>query len=349
MNTKPYRHLELAKRVERSHTTGVRFLHSLRSVGMTFIIFISLFFSQTVFVHAQSSITAIPPRLILSTDPGKTLTAELKVRNDSDVSQIYTVTVDDFVVVDTIGTPIPVSSSVNSRWSLKNWITAPKTVPVDAKGTQIVRITVRVPVSALAGGHYAMITYMPNGDIKPGELKKTASLIGQRVGSLIYVTVSGDITENASIIKFTTPKFLEQGPVEFTGTIENISDIHINPKGSITISNPLNSKVAELPLEAGNIFPETIRDFSSTWNNKWGWGRYKADLNLAYGTTGALLSATIFFWLFPIRLVIYSLIAIISVLLVVVLLGKRSKKHQEVLEKEVAELKRELETLEEKK
>lgn len=320
------------------------------TLSSIFILFLLVILAQAGIhpVLADSIITAIPPRLVLQGDPGKTLTAELKVRNDSEVSQIYTVAVDDFIVVDKIGTPIPVSSAVSSRWSLKNWITAPQFVPVDAKATQIIRVTIKIPVGALPGGHYAMLTYMPGGDIKPGELKKTASIIGQRVGTLFYVTVSGKVTENATLTSFTVPKFLEKGPVDFAGSIENLSDIHISPKGSITISNPLNMKVAELPIDTGNIFPETVRDFTASWDQKLGWGRYKAEIHLAYGNTGGLLSGTIFFWLFPIRLVIISLIALISVLTIIILLNKRSKKHQEELEKEVRELKQELEQIENK-
>ena len=311
--------------------------------------FLFVYYPKIASAQTASIITAIPPRLDIKGDPGQTITAQLKVRNDSDTMENYTIAVDDFIVVDTIGTPIPVTSTSNSRWSLKNWITAPKTVPVDSKGLQIVNLTIKIPMSALPGGHYAMVTYMPNAQLKPEELKKTASLIGQRVGSLVYLTVNGPITENASIIKFSAPNFLENGPVNFTGTVQNLSDLHVNPVGKITISNPLNSTVAVLPVEIGNIFPEGLRDFATSWNQKWGWGRYRADLNLSYGSTGGLLTGSVFFWLFPIRLVIYTLIAIISILIVIILLNKRSKRHQETLEKEVTELKKELERFEQPK
>ncbi|HCQ31763.1 TPA: hypothetical protein DIU27_05320 [Candidatus Collierbacteria bacterium] len=300
-------------------------------------------------VLAQSVITAIPPRLVLFGKPGEIITSQLKVRNDSEEAQNYTVSVEDFVVYDTQGTPIPIKTSTSNRWSLASWITAPDIIPVDAKTTQIVNIKVRVPMTALPGGHYAMLTYMPNADVKPGQLKKTASIIGQRVGTLIYFTVAGPVTEKLNILKFSVPQFSEQGPVSFSGTMESLSDIHITPKGNLTISDPLNSIIASVPIETGSIFPETQRDFDVTWSQKWGWGRYRADLDLVYGTTGAVTSATIFFWLFPIRLVIYSLIAIISVLVTIILLNKRSKRHQEFLEKEVTELKEELEKFEQPK
>jgi hypothetical protein len=130
--------------------------------------------------------------------------------------------------------------------------------------------------------------------------------------------------------------------VNIEGTLESLSDVHVSPKGTITITDPFNSKVADIELEAGNIFPESSRDFTSAFKQKWGWGRYKADLNLAYGVSGAVVTASVFFWLFPIRLVIYSLIAIISVLTIIILLNKRSKRHQQELEREVQALKEEL-------
>ena len=306
----------------------------------------ALIYVPSARAEQQLTTTAIPPKVELKGDPGQTLTATLKVRNDSTSTQNFTVSIEDFVVIDNQGTPVPVTTSASNRWSLATWITSPQYIPVDAGGTQIINISVKIPMTALPGGHYAMLTYTPNAEAKAGDLQQTGNIITSRVGTLIYVTVSGPVTENATITKFSVPKFLEQGPVEFTGTIESLSDIHVNPKGTLTIYSPISQKVAEINVDAGNIFPETSRDFSAIWNQKWGWGRYSADLNLVYGAAGSLLSATIFFWLFPIRLVIYLLLFLISILTVIIALNKRSHKHQDELEKEVQELKEELQNVE---
>lgn len=298
---------------------------------------------------AQNTMSAIPTRVDLIADPGQTVTAEVKIRNDSSISQTFSINIDDFIVYDSIGTPIPVQSSLGNRWSLKSWITAPKIIPVDPNGIQVIKLTFKVPLTALPGGHYAMITYQPNPDLKKGEQRQTANLIGQRVGTLLYLTISGPINQNASMTKFTTERFVERGPVVFSGSVLNLSDVHVAPTGTISIFGPLNNKVAEIPVEVGNVFPEVTRDFTAEWDQRWGYGRYRADLSLAYGTAGGILTSTIFFWLFPIRLVIYILILIVSVLMVIILLNKKGRKHQEELEREVTELKRELEEIEEKK
>jgi hypothetical protein len=315
----------------------------------TALLTLPIFFLIASTALAQSiKTTIVPPRLDLLADPGQTLTADLKVINDTDSVQNYTVVVDDFIVTDNQGTPIPVSSAVSGRWSLKNWVQTPNFVPVDPHQSQVVKITISVPKNAYAGGHYAMVTYQPNGDAKPGDQKKTASIIAQRTGTLVYVTVNGPITQNAVLKSFTAPKFNEYGPVTFNGLVENQSETHINPSGSITIKDPLGQKVATLPVETGNIFPDVSREFSSVWNQKWGYGRYQAILNLTYGTAGGILTATIFFWLFPIRLIITVLVLIISLLTIIILLGKKNRRHQQELEKEVTELKKEIGEIENK-
>ena len=55
--------------------------------------------------QAFLGISAIPPRLEISVEPGKTITKEIKVRNESPVEKIISTKVKDFVVVDDTGTP----------------------------------------------------------------------------------------------------------------------------------------------------------------------------------------------------------------------------------------------------
>jgi len=312
---------------------GIRNLYKITFFTILFFLFSAPTFATTI--------TAIPPRLELSGNPGDTLNAQIKVRNDSDVLQNYSVSVEDFIVADTKGTPIPVIVP-NSRWSLKKWITAPNYLPVDASTSQVVNLRITIPRSALPGGHFAMILYSPSDNPKSGEQKQTAAAINQRVGTLLYLTVKGVVNESAMVSRFSIPKFNEFGPINIGGSVESISDVHVNPRGTVSIYNPIMTKVAEFPLEVGNIFPDTTRDFSLLWDQKWGWGRYKADLNLFYGITNNSLTASVYFWLFPIRLVIYTLLFVVSALTVTILLHKRSIRHQLELEREVRNLKKEL-------
>lgn len=320
-----------------------------KSALLSFATLISLSFLTAHAANAQTSIlTVIPPRLELTSDPGKVIQTSVQLKNETDSTLYYAVRVDNFIVSDDHGTPIPIPDTITSRWGLKAWIKAPTIIPIDAHTLANVKLTITVPKNALPGGHYALISYQPNPDSTPRDLSETGSLIGQRAGTIIYLLVNGPINQAASIKEFKVAKFNETGPIDFTGLIQNDSDIHVDAKGSLIISNFFGHEVGRLPVETGNIFPSALRAFKVTWPQKWGYGRYTATLDLSYGTAGGVLSATLTFWLFPIRLVIYILIIIISLLFVFITLKERGKRHEAALEKEVQELKKEIEKIEHK-
>lgn len=298
-----------------------------------------LAFPSPLLAQSTSTITAIPPRKEFEISPNQTKTLELKLRNDSDTLHYYQVQVTDFIVSDLAGTPIPVTEQTSGRWSLASWVTTPDFLPVDAGSTQLVKITITAPSDALPGGHYAMVTYQPNPNLERGGLQDTGAQIGQRAGTLLYATVPGDITQDALIRKFTAPRFTEYGPVEFYLQVENLSDVHIQPTGTLTISDIFGRKLDTLKVEMQNIFPDSIREHTTQWAQKWGYGRYRADLKLAYGDQGGTLTASIFFWLFPIRIVIYSLLLLLSLLSLLLIFRHRHLKHEKELEEEVKRLK----------
>ncbi len=313
-----------------------RLKHILITLSLLFLLLLSPSF---IFAQSTSTITAIPPRKEFDIAPNQSKTIELKLRNDSDTLYYYHVEVTDFIVSGLNGTPVPVTPDTSGRWALSSWIATPILIPVDSNSTQPVKITVTAPANALPGGHYAMITYRPNPNLTRGELKDTGAQIGQRTGTLLYATVPGHITQDALIKKFTAPQFTEYGPIDFYLQVENLSDIHIQPTGTITIKDIFGKKVETLKVDMENIFPYASRQLVTQWQQKLGYGRYQADLNLAYGSQGDLLTASIYFWLFPIRIVIYTLLLLLSLTSLILIFRHRHIKHEKELEQEVEQLK----------
>jgi hypothetical protein len=177
-------------------------------------------------------------------------------------------------------------------------------------------------------------------------MTQTGATVETNVGTLVYITVPGDINENASIKEFSAPKFLEYGPVDFKTIITNLSDIHITPAGSINIYDSFGFKTAQIKLDNTNIFPYTSREFINSLQRKLMFGRFKAQLNAVYGTTGQLLTATLFFWVIPYKLIALLLIIILTIILVIKLKKNNpptvitDTPQVEELEKELADLKK---------
>jgi len=302
----------------------------------------------------QVSLTAIPPRLgddgSLHAAPGEKLQVQLRVRNISEQTVFVTTSAKDFILDSDGETPVPIDDNVSNRWSLASWLTiTPTEHTITSKSTAGVNVLIEIPKDALPGGHYAMVLHEPgrsqNGNYTIIETGDSASAIQQRVGTLLYVIVDGLINEEAYVRDFNFPNFNEYGPVPFSYTVENNSDVHITPQVSIEIFNIFNQRIETIKVEPKNIFPLSARSFDGQWDRVWGWGLYKAKLTMSYGSSGSLVIANTSFWLLPIKIII----AVISVLLILILAGlavKRHFKHKKSLEeKRIAELEAEIEKM----
>jgi hypothetical protein len=302
-------------------------------------------------VMAQSAegLSAIPPRLELTVKPDGVVSQTIKVRNESSKEKNITITIEDFVVNDDIGTPtIITSTKEDNRWAASSWIqVSPSSVKLKGGETKSLTLTIMPPANALPGGHYAMVLHSPDNQVSI--VDSTGASIQTKVGTLVYITIPGDIRQNATVKDFTAPKFSEFGPIDFKTIIQNLSDIHIKPAGNIAITNMFGLKTAALQFNAEgvNIFPGKIRDFQNQLAKKWLFGRYKAELNAVYGTAGGIATAVIFFWVIPWRFLILVGTAIIIIVVIILALKKKTGNKKESAEK-VDELEKELETLKKK-
>lgn len=322
----------------------------LNTAPKTLILFLVTVFSilltpkTTSAQHNALGMSAIPPRLEVSAKPGEVITREIKVRNESKNEKTINTSVQDFIVTDNLGTPLQIENTDQStnRWTASSWIQiSPSRIKLKPGETKSLILTIITPDDALPGGHYAMVLHTPNNDVT---INQTGAAIQTNVGTLVYISVPGVIKENASIKEFSAPKFSEYGPINFKTIVTNLSDIHITPAGSINIYNTLGFQTSSIKLENTNIFPYTSREFLNTLNRKLMFGRYKAQINAVYGTAGQLLTATLFFWVIP-----YKLIALIILIIIIILILKtKFKKSPPTSTPKLEELERELEELKKK-
>lgn len=306
-------------------------------------------FSVPTNAQTATGLSAIPPRLEVSIKPGETLTKELKIRNESKTERVITTTSKDFIVTDNEGTPLQLENldETTNRWAASSWIhLSPTSFRLKPGETRSVMITIIAPEDALAGGHYSMVLHSPKNE---SVLTESGSFIDTNVGTLVYITVPGDIKEDARVTEFLAPSFSEYGPISISTIIANLSDIHITPAGSIKITNWLGGKTADIPLSQTNIFPNTAREFENTLNRKWLFGRYSATLNAGYGTTGQALSAVLFFWVIPWRLIVLIIAALIFAYVIYTLVRRQQQNNDlPQHDDQVEELEKELEALKKK-
>jgi len=283
--------------------------------------------------------TAIPPRLEISAKPGEFVQKTIQFRNEGNETAYLSVVTKDFIVKDTAGTPEFVTSPVSGRWAASSWISlSPSSITVAPKQTVNITLSVNVPLDALPGGHDKDLNFYIY-DVAPriGGGVGAGSAIQQVVGTLVYLTVEGPISEQAKVLRFEVPRFLEFGPVPFTTEILNNSDLHITPKGQITVRNMLGKVTTVMPLEERNIFPGASFIYENTWNAKYLLGRYRADLSVAYGTHGQALTATLYFVVFPVKIALALVLAVVIIILAVLLIRKQKREKEGEAEEEKIE------------
>ena len=166
--------------------------------------------------------------------------------------------------------------------------------------------------------------------------------VTQRVGTLFYVVVDGPINEEAYIREFKFNKFQEFGPVPYSFTIRNQSDIHIRPRMSIDIFNMLGQKSDSIEVEPQNVFPLNSRDFAGKWDKIWGFGLYTAKLTASYGDTGQVIVDTASFWIIPVRIILSIFFGGVLIAAIVMAIKRHAEKKYQLEQEKVRELQMEL-------
>ncbi len=299
-----------------------------KSNYLFFILFFAISFLNKTFAADTMSLTATPVRLgddfSISLSPGEKKQVQVKVRNGSSDTVVLESAALDFVVASDGATPVVVDKlQADNRWSLASWLTlAPAEHKLASEEIAVVNVLIEVPKDALPGGHYAMIFHRP---VNSASEDGSGSGISQRVGTLLYVMVKGNVIEEAAISSFNWPKFLENGPVDFSLNIDNQSDIHINTKPVLKVYNIFGKEVVNIETEAKNIFPKSERAFSGTWNKVWGLGYYKAIVEATYGNQGKVMTAQAGMFLIPVKMILLVLIIILISTILFLSLKKRKE------------------------
>ncbi len=310
---------------------------------------------------SQLTLTAIPPRLgdagRLTGSPGQIIRTSIRVKNNSASPVRVDSQALDFILADDNKTPIPLSgvNDVSNRWSLASWVTlVPNSQVLKPNETKPISLVIQIPKNALPGGHYAMVVHQPSlslAKMKQADQGQPDTLTGvnQRVGTLLYLIVKGKINEEAMIRELKFPHLTEFGPIPFSFTVENMSDMHIRPALQVTIKNLFGKTVAQIPLETKNIFPLTSREFQGSWDKVWGTGHYTATVSVIYGEHGKMAIAKTAFWFLPVTLIAAVLVVLLTLLAAGIAIRRHLIYRKESQARKIAELETELAEMEKKK
>lgn len=264
-------------------------------------------------VHAQATqmISVTPPLFQLNLQKSNAWQSSIKVVNGNKYQLTVYATVVGFAVHGEKGQGsfIPVNRNDDDQSTFPEWITLDEgPYTIEPEKNFDINFVVTVPENAPPGGHYAAILVSTEpANSADGALAVHTS---QTVTSLLFMRVGGDVAEDATIREFTTTKSLLSTPdASFMLRFENKGNVHLLPRGDITITNMWGTERGKIPVnnntQFGNVMPKSIRAYEFTWKSDFkitDIGRYKAIATLGYGENGVQSTdATTYFWVVPVK------------------------------------------------
>jgi hypothetical protein len=194
---------------------------------------------------ASSAALSIVPKKNYTIEPGKTIKDTLVIRNlDRSEPLSLTLRVIDFTFTDDGGTPklFLDKNAPQTTWSLKPFLTVPKTVKIPPKTSKTVNMSVAIPKDHGGGSYYSAIVYSSGDPTDGGNVGLNASGV-----TLVFAQVAGDASESLKLERFgayySGANGNKEGYVFFAGsepemmayTLKNSGNVTQSPVGSITI------------------------------------------------------------------------------------------------------------------
>lgn len=261
--------------------------------------------------YGQALELSVTPTLFeMSAIPEQSWKSQIKVINSNKHPLTVYAEVRNFAPRGELGEGkfIPVYESFTEGSTLAEWVTIThEAIVIPPETSQTIPFTVQVPKDASPGGHFAAIMI----GTRPPEKKERLQLsTSQVVTSLFFVRVAGDVVEEGFIRDFTTEKrFVDSPKATFSLRFENKGNVHIQPQGSIEITNMWGKERGVIPINHqthfGNVLPNSIRKFEFTWKGEstiTDIGRYKAVVTLGYGVDERKFqTSTTYFYVVPVK------------------------------------------------
>lgn len=263
-----------------------------------------LFLGQLFFFQDVKAFSIFPVRYTLVVDAGKTAVASVQIYNDEDSTIQVNPEVDAFALDPDTGHTLFGQSD-----SAKSWVKANvSSLTLSPKEKRTVDFTITVPPGSPVQSHYlALFLKQKSGLGQVG--------LGKRIGSLLFLHVSGEVSEKMLLQDFSFEKKGEKRNVHLQAY--NNGSIHLLPSGTLRLSSwwgrqisilGVNEKQRKvLPnaewreiLEIKNIGVENI-------------GKVQVDLHLKYGLTDQIVERTIYFWYMPWWFIVFSVLFVVSV------------------------------------
>jgi len=278
--------------------------------GYTYFLPVS---ASAVTVTKPKGLTLSPLRSELEISPGTSLDGNLVVTNSTDKAMAVSLNAEEFGVINQ-----QYDYAFTQESAIAKWVTfTPTEVTLAAGESQTISFTVGVPLTAEPGGRYISLFASTDSETQSGGVSSR-----QRIASLLYITVMGDVSRAGHLVSLSSP-WAVGGDSRWSVALQNTGTTHFRSRYNVNVQNVLGHDVVASMTGDALILPGTVRAVSDRLPLPQLPGLYKAIYTIGLGDTPAIVETRFVLYLPPVAIVV-SIVAII--LLISGLLRRRPNK-----------------------
>lgn len=194
-------------------------------------------------------LTLSPLRSELEVAPGTSQEGLLTVTNSSSDPMNVNVSSEEFNVINQ---QYDYSFTVESN--VAKWVSfSSSDLNLKPGESKKVKFSVGVPLSAEPGGRYiSLFASTDTGQHVQGVRSR------QRIASLMYITVLGDVTRSGNLIGLSSPWLISEKS-DWSATLQNTGTTHYRSRYSVSTQDLFGNDVANKTIGSALILPGTIR------------------------------------------------------------------------------------------
>ena len=211
------------------------------------------------------NLTTSPLPINLVAEPGSTVTADLRVRNDGVKTQKIKVGLLKFDAYGQEGKPRLMERGAGDDYF--DWVSFSQTTFDAVPGVwQNIKMTITVPKSAAFGYYYA-VTFSLADLGAPTAGQRQAAIAGSAATLVLLEALSPNAKRQIDVAEFSTDHSLyEFLPASFKVNLRNSGNVHVIPRGTIFISKDgQDVGTVDINADRGNVLPASNRLFTGQW------------------------------------------------------------------------------------
>jgi hypothetical protein len=314
----------------------------LSIIFFSFALYTAYFILHTPIANAQGvSLGIYPPVIQIEAQPPASITAPITLENYEETEITLRIALKAFTASDRQNGEV---RFLEDNESMRGDPTIFQKVRILENGSSIQELTIggrqqkkvdleiKIKEGDPLWDYYFSVIFVSKAELS----QAPNSGLGAGIATNVLLSVGPKGEPKGSIEEFSTPLFVEAGPVPFTVRVKNRGDHYLTPTGAILIKNMFGQTIGNVELLPVNILAGTIRAMPDSaqseenpkpeirntkypvavWPEKFLLGPYSATITLGLTDKGPVFTKTIHFIAIPVQLVLGIVIGAIIIFMI---------------------------------